>query len=99
MEWVSFMHDDTELRVEHFAHLLNNTASGGLSGCFKDAGTVARKRVEKAVSDVQLTEVVQEALKRFNGNKTRAARSLGISIRTLYYRLERARKETRETPR
>lgn len=34
-----------------------------------------------------------EALERCNGNKTQAARYLGISIRTLYYRLERARKE------
>ncbi|MHC1711252.1 MAG: sigma-54-dependent transcriptional regulator [Solidesulfovibrio sp.] len=95
MEWVSFMHDDTELRVDHFAHLLNNAALGGLPKSLKDAGVVARKRVEKAVSDGQLTEEVQEALKRCSGNKTRAARSLGISIRTLYYRLERARKETR----
>ena len=34
-------------------------------------------------------EIIREALARNRGNKTAAARELGISVRTLYYRLEK----------
>ncbi|WP_300157203.1 sigma-54 dependent transcriptional regulator [Solidesulfovibrio sp.] len=94
MEWVSFMFDDEELRVEHFGRLLNKAApADGEPRNLAEARPVARKRLERAVQDDQMTDVVEQALERFHGNKTQAARFLGISIRTLYYRLERARKE------
>lgn len=33
--------------------------------------------------------IIEEALKKYNGNKTKTARHLGISIRSLYYKLEK----------
>ena len=92
MEWVTFMFDDTELRVEHLGRLLGRPAPGGESKAVTEARPLARKHLERAVSDERMTVTVAEALERFNGNKTQAARFLGISIRTLYYRLERTRK-------
>lgn len=94
MEWVTFMHDDEELRVEHFSQLLNRPAPEAGGGDIAEIRPRTRKRMEKGFQDDQMTETVSQALERFNGNKTRAARFLGISIRTLYYRLERARKES-----
>lgn len=95
MEWVTFMHDDEELRVEHFGNLLNqSTRETGASKSIEDARATARKKMERSGQGDPAAEAVLQALERFNGNKTLAARHLGISIRTLYYRLERVRKYT-----
>lgn len=34
-------------------------------------------------------EIIEQALRKYNNNKTAAARALGISIRNLYYKLEK----------
>ncbi|MBL2480480.1 hypothetical protein ELJ58_31640, partial [Klebsiella pneumoniae] len=33
--------------------------------------------------------IIHESLERFGGNKTKTARALGISVRNLYYKLEK----------
>ncbi|NYE04951.1 PAS domain S-box-containing protein [Bacillus niacini] len=39
------------------------------------------------------TEIIQQTLQRFNGNKTAAAKALGLSVRNLYYKLEKYKLE------
>jgi DNA-binding NtrC family response regulator len=34
-------------------------------------------------------EIIQQSLHRFNGNKTATAKALGLSVRNLYYKLEK----------
>jgi PAS domain S-box-containing protein len=38
-------------------------------------------------------EIIQQTLHRFNGNKTAAAKALGLSVRNLYYKLEKYKLE------
>ncbi|RYD01431.1 hypothetical protein N752_31030 [Desulforamulus aquiferis] len=86
MEWVSFMFDDQELKLEH----LNNLTST----------EIVEKKEFKSLPpepinlDEHIDDLVDEALKKYNGNKTRAAHHLGISVRALYYRLERMKKNS-----
>ena len=84
MEWVSFMFDDDELRLEH----LSNLTPKGI-GEKKDTKSLPANPI---VLDQHIDELVEEALRIYNGNKTKAANHLGISVRALYYRLERMRK-------
>jgi transcriptional regulator with PAS, ATPase and Fis domain len=39
------------------------------------------------------SEIIQQTLQRFNGNKTAAAKALGLSVRNLYYKLEKYKLE------
>ncbi|WP_462327304.1 sigma-54-dependent transcriptional regulator [Desulfobaculum sp.] len=83
MEWVTLMHDAPALEPSHFVHLFaapRSTAPGG-QAVPEAAGRARRKRPDNA-------EVLR-VLEACGGNKTHAARKLGISLRTLYYRLER----------
>jgi DNA-binding NtrC family response regulator len=93
MEWVSFMHDGEVLLPEHFENLLQPSASPPLR---RPAGRSPAPRPADLpgghqARDADLAAELEQALARFGGNKTQAARALGISIRTLYYRLERLR--------
>ena len=86
MEWVSFTYNCEELRVQHFDKLLadNMPVSPAVSGN-------RRTRTQRGyhVPDKD----IDEALALHNGNKTKAARHLGIAVRTLYYHLERRAKK------
>lgn len=84
MEWVSFMYDDDELKLEHLSNL---TAKG-----VGDKKETISLPVKPIVLDQHIDGLVEEALKVYNGNKTKAANHLGISVRALYYRLERMKK-------
>lgn len=89
MEWVSLMHDAEVLEPEHFSNLL--TSKGAVSS--RDAGekkSDAMSEHPRGRKRPQNDEVLA-AIEACGGNKTRAAKQLGISLRTLYYRLERMR--------
>ena len=63
------------MRPEHliFLESANGTVVGGEAG-------LNMKDVER--------RAIEEALRKHGGNRTRAARELGISLRTLQYRLK-----------
>lgn len=46
------------------------------------------KPLEQLVTEFE-GHIIHECLERFDGNKTKTARALGISVRNLYYKLEK----------
>ncbi len=95
MEWVSFMYDAAELRLEHLGNLTdgNNTARPAV----KPAAAPTDDQLEHHVLQDHFDHLVKEALEKWHGNKTKAAQHLGISVRTLYYRLEKMQKRQSES--
>jgi PAS domain S-box-containing protein len=79
---------DTQINRSHISLLSNN--QNKLNAASKKVAEVPLP--EKSLTD-QLDEfekeLLIEALKTFDGNKTRAAKSLGISLRNFYYKLEK----------
>ncbi len=76
--------DGETIGLEH----LNLPAAGGESAPGPVPGS------EATIAEVEW-RMVQDALKRYQGNKTAAARALGISLRTLYNKLDARESGTR----
>ena len=85
MEWVVFMFDDTVLRVHHLDSLTDNPIPPALEANEKPGGNLPEGC--RTLSEFS-NQVILEALKRHNGNKTETAKYLGISRSALYYRLK-----------
>jgi len=91
MEWIMFMHDDIELRPEHFGMLNKESAVTDASketlpkvidlDCF----VLPPERFDLRKFD---NKVLHKALQMHNGNKTETAHYLNLSRRSLCYRLE-----------
>jgi two-component system response regulator AtoC len=102
MEWVSFMYDEEELKIEHLNNINNrcNTSSNEMLTQIEPDFAIAQKNLEAQSDNVALQDrvdsMVEEALEKFGGNKTKAANYLGIAVRTLYYRLEKMKKKKSE---
>jgi DNA-binding NtrC family response regulator len=92
IEWATFMHDDSELKPGHLGYLLN--AGPALTAAREDCAGVLNP-LEFALPaggfslEAFIDRIVRQALEKYNGNKTAAARYLDISRRSLYCRLER----------
>jgi transcriptional regulator with PAS, ATPase and Fis domain len=79
---------DTQINRSHISLLSNN---------HNKMNTASKNIAEAPLPEKSLTdrldefekELLIEALKTFDGNKTRAAKSLGISLRNFYYKLEK----------
>ena len=87
MEWISVMHDAKLLHPEHL--------SGFFAGIQKSVPVQERSFISRKTDQPKkrpTEEDIDGALAATNGNKTKAAAHLGISIRMLYYRLA-ARKQ------
>ncbi len=92
MEWVAFMHDDLELLPEHLGIITKSKTNSE----FPQSGplpVVDPLRFSLPEGQLPLEkyedEIVLRALAKHQGNKSEAARYLGISRRSLYCRLER----------
>lgn len=92
MELVVFMHDDAELKPLHLVGMLNGTASSPVTPDATDSVLHPDAFVlppDGFDLENYMDCIVRKALEMWRGNKTAAARYLGISRRSLYSRLDR----------
>lgn len=92
IEWVVFMHDDTAVRPVHLDALGKGLPAAARAGAAADR-TLDPAAFSLPADGFDLEDyvalIVRRALELCRGNKTAAARYLGISRRSLYCRLER----------
>lgn len=89
MEWAAIMYDEEKLMFEHLGKIRTTPLVKE-----PPAEILAKKEgvAESFSLDYHIDDLIEEALKKHGGNKTQTAHYLGVSVRTLYYRLERIRK-------
>jgi two-component system response regulator AtoC len=101
MEWIAFMHDDDTVKPAHLGGLAKGLPP--LAGGEPAAGTV----INPAAFDLPdagfsledyVDRIVRQALAACRGNKTAAARYLGISRRSLYCRLAKKKEAAGPKP-
>jgi len=82
IEWAVFMYDEEELKPYHLenSHFITEKVIGTVESL--------AKYLEK--DQQHIDRLVYDALQKYNGNKTAAARYLGISRRSLYRLLEKS---------
>lgn len=80
-----FMNKSEMLIDENHLHNMTN----GLSSVKKKQENVDANRTLSERMDEFEKKIIIEALKQHNGNKTLTAKSLGLSVRNLYYKLEK----------
>lgn len=92
IEWVAFMYDDVEVKPSHLGVLQRGaTVSAAVSESTAPVLNTASFSLPTEGFDLEayMDRIVSQALLKCHGNKTAAARYLGISRRSLYCRLER----------
>ena len=89
IEWATFMYDAPLLLPEHIQHRL--TIPGGMQQPLSPP-TMKRDITKKNIKAAD----IHTAINTCGGNKTQAARTLGISLRTLYNRLNSLKKDIPE---
>jgi transcriptional regulator with PAS, ATPase and Fis domain len=55
--------------------------------------SVEQKRTLSGMVEAYEAEIIKDTIHRFNGNKTLTAKMLGLSVRNLYYKLEKYKLE------
>ncbi|HWQ62512.1 MAG TPA: sigma 54-interacting transcriptional regulator, partial [Negativicutes bacterium] len=101
IEWVVFMNDDTAVRTVHLDGLGKGHSIIGRTGVAADSTLDPADFTLPAVGfDLEdyVDRIVRRALDLCRGNKTAAARYLGISRRSLYCRLERNKSDSANRP-
>jgi len=92
IEWVAFMHDDVEIKPSHLSIITKQKQIPNHIDDGKFQSELNLKKLSLPKERFSLEEftnqIVWQALKMHNGNKTETARYLGISRRSLYSRLE-----------
>ena len=92
IEWIVFMYDDSEIKPEHLGGLLGGPVGAGRSAAVcLNPDDIILPSGGLALEDYT-DRIVAAALTLCRGNKTAAARYLGISRRSLYCRLDKMKR-------
>ncbi|MDQ6599578.1 PAS domain S-box protein [Bacillus salipaludis] len=79
--------NEVYIDVKHLPELNNNKLIGREFGTLKNPDF--RERPLSAMVDEYEAKIIRDTLNRLNGNKTLTAKTLGLSVRNLYYKLEK----------
>ncbi len=95
IEFVVFMYDDTEVRPHH-VHKLNRTTveeNAGIGSLQPDEPRLSLPFPREGFPLKDYTDcIIKEVLNAHNGNQMAAATYLGVSLRTLAYRISKMKK-------
>lgn len=82
-----FMGYQTEIDKEHLPSLVNEEGQAAVQESFNSVNSSD----EPLAAQLERYEekIIKETLTRVNGNKTKAAKQLGLSVRNLYYKLDK----------
>lgn len=78
---------ETFINVHHLPEL-RNKKTGKEPGLLEQSKLQQNRSLAEMVEEYE-AEIIQETLHRLNGNKTLTAKTLGLSVRNLYYKLEK----------
>lgn len=81
-------YNDTFIDINHLPELRNNTIRIESSGMKSREPLNLEKTLPEMVEEYE-ARIIQETLLRLHGNKTMTAKTLGLSVRNLYYKLEK----------
>lgn len=101
IEWIVFMNDDTAVRAVHLGGLGKGHPVIGRTGIGAEAAIDPFEFALPAAGfslEDYVDRIVRKAMELCRGNKTAAARYLGISRRSLYCRLERNKSSGTDRP-
>jgi transcriptional regulator with PAS, ATPase and Fis domain len=76
------------INVQHVPELKNKKAGDGHSSLQIHVPNTQNRSLADMVEEFE-SKIIKQALNRFNGNKTVTAKELGLSVRNLYYKLEK----------
>jgi two-component system response regulator AtoC len=88
IEHAVLLTEDGVIRREHLPETVLGSASGASSAAASRPSTARAGGVRAALAEVERASI-EEALRAEGGNRTRAALKLGISLRSLLYKLEK----------
>ncbi|WP_251551305.1 sigma 54-interacting transcriptional regulator [Neobacillus muris] len=89
---IIFMHyAETIIEVHHLPELINRKQVND-SAVDDNIASIFGQPLSKMVEEYE-AKIISQALLRFNGNKTLTAKTLGLSVRNLYYKLEKYKLE------
>ncbi|MBT2656517.1 sigma-54-dependent transcriptional regulator [Bacillus sp. ISL-18] len=89
-------YSDTLIDVHHLPELRNKTFKYESSG-INSTVPVHVERTLPEMMDEYEARIIRETLSRLNGNKTLTAKTLGLSVRNLYYKLDKFNLEKNST--
>jgi len=81
-------YNDTLIDVHHLPELRNTTVKLESSSINSSEPSNLEKTLPDLVEEFE-ARIIQETLLRLNGNKTLTAKTLGLSVRNLYYKLDK----------
>ncbi|WP_042458195.1 sigma-54 interaction domain-containing protein [Neobacillus dielmonensis] len=90
---IIFMHyTETLIDVHHLPELMNRKQAGEPAVINENGSSSIGRPLSKMVEEYE-SRVIQQTLLQCNGNKTVTAKTLGLSVRNLYYKLEKYKLE------
>jgi PAS domain S-box-containing protein len=85
-------YNESRIDLHHLPELKGNKMSEKLISFKENENAVPEKNLNEMIEEYE-TKIIKQTLQRLNGNKTLTAKVLGLSVRNLYYKLEKYKLE------